>query len=409
MIKLLIIADDFTGALDTGVKLAASGARTKVLTEVKPNTFTDSDAEVLVLCVPTRHVPAQEAYRVIRTLTEEAVRAGVECIFKKTDSGLRGNVGAELSAVLDGSGEKVLSFLPALPDMNRVTRGGTQYIDGVPVHESVFGRDPFDPVTESHIPALLHLQCSTAVRVVGRREELPVPEEEACIHVFDAVSCADMDRHVAALCAAGRTKLLAGCAGLAKILPKHMGFAGGCENRPNHFDRLTVVCGSINPISRRQMDYAEENGCCRFHLPAWFLLEDAEHTKEREAELLEALWTAYGENRCLMLDTIQSDGNWIPEGTGGLSMDCMRQRIAKRLGSVLKDLLERGAAGCFMIIGGDTLLEFMEALQIRELSPVWEPDAGVVLCEIDYNHSTCQILSKSGGFGAEDLLISLLG
>lgn len=407
MIKLLIIADDFTGALDTGVKLAASGARTKVLTEIKPNTFAEADAEVLVLCVPTRHIPAQEAYRVIRSLTEDAVRAGVECIFKKTDSALRGNVGAELSAVLDGSGERVLSFLPALPDMNRVTRGGVQYIEDVPVHESVFGRDPFDPVTESHIPALLHLQCSTPVTLVGRRDELPALTGEPCIHVFDAVSCADMDRHVAALCAAGRTRLLAGCAGLAKILPRHLGFEGNCAEHPDHFDRLTVVCGSINPISRRQMDYAEENGCRRFHLPAWFLLENAEHSGQRERELLDSLWEAYGDNPCLMLDTIQSDGNWIPEGTCGLSMESMRQQIATRLGFVLKELIVRGAEGCFMIIGGDTLLEFMEALQIRELVPIFEPDAGVVLSEIHHHGNTYQILSKSGGFGAEDLLISL--
>jgi len=49
----------------------------------------------------------------------------------------------------------------------------------------------------------------------------------------------------------------------------------------------------------------------------------------------------------------------------------------------------------------------MEALHIRELSPVGEPEAGVVLSEIHYNGGTYQVLSKSGGFGGEDLLISL--
>ena len=33
MIKMLIIADDFTGALDTGVKFAEAGAKTKVMTK----------------------------------------------------------------------------------------------------------------------------------------------------------------------------------------------------------------------------------------------------------------------------------------------------------------------------------------------------------------------------------------
>lgn len=33
MVKLLIIADDFTGALDTGVQFAARGAVTRVITD----------------------------------------------------------------------------------------------------------------------------------------------------------------------------------------------------------------------------------------------------------------------------------------------------------------------------------------------------------------------------------------
>ena len=50
MIKILIIADDFTGALDTGVKLAAFGARTKVRTDIELNITAETDADVLVLC-----------------------------------------------------------------------------------------------------------------------------------------------------------------------------------------------------------------------------------------------------------------------------------------------------------------------------------------------------------------------
>ena len=34
MVKLLIIADDFTGALDTGVQFAARGAKTRVVVDV---------------------------------------------------------------------------------------------------------------------------------------------------------------------------------------------------------------------------------------------------------------------------------------------------------------------------------------------------------------------------------------
>lgn len=94
MIKILIIADDFTGALDTGVKFSSAGARTKVIMDVEMEFTTETEAEALVLCAPTRHLPAQEAYRMIRRITERATAAGIGCILKKTDSALRGNIGA---------------------------------------------------------------------------------------------------------------------------------------------------------------------------------------------------------------------------------------------------------------------------------------------------------------------------
>ena len=71
MIRLLIIADDFTGALDTGVKFSAAGASTKIITDVHTN-FTGDGPEVLVLCVPTRHLSPREAYEAVRPVVERA-------------------------------------------------------------------------------------------------------------------------------------------------------------------------------------------------------------------------------------------------------------------------------------------------------------------------------------------------
>ena len=159
MIKGLVLADDVTGALDAGVKFSDAGLKTKVSLLPKIEE-TDTGASVLVLCVPTRHETPETAYRQVRALSARAAEKHIGCIFKKTDSALRGNVGAELTAVLDGSGEHELFFIPALPAMNRVTINGIHYINGVPVHESVFGDDTFEPVTESYIPALLETQLS---------------------------------------------------------------------------------------------------------------------------------------------------------------------------------------------------------------------------------------------------------
>ena len=83
---------------------------------------------------------------------------------------LRGNVGAELTAVLDAAGADRLAFLPALPKMGRITRNGIHYIDSVPVADSVFGQDPFEPVTASSLEEIIAAQSEVPVALHGLEE-----------------------------------------------------------------------------------------------------------------------------------------------------------------------------------------------------------------------------------------------
>ena len=59
MVKLLIIADDFTGALDTGIQFVNKGIATQVFTKM-PEAIGDIDetTEVLVIDSETRPMPS---------------------------------------------------------------------------------------------------------------------------------------------------------------------------------------------------------------------------------------------------------------------------------------------------------------------------------------------------------------
>ena len=151
--KLLMIADDFTGALDTGIQFAKNGALTKLFigSGWEEELFPESLTEVLILDTETRHLSPELAYETVYRIVSKAKKFAVDCIYKKTDSGLRGNIGSELEALLDASGELFLAFLPALPEMDRVTIGGIQYANGIPVAQSEFGYDPFEPVHSSKV------------------------------------------------------------------------------------------------------------------------------------------------------------------------------------------------------------------------------------------------------------------
>ena len=167
MRKLLVLADDFTGGLDTGAQFAAAGIPTVVTTNPAYCAADHEEDTVLVVDVETRHLLPEKARQIVEQTIRAAIAHGFTDIYKKTDSALRGNLGAELQGVLDGTGQTRLHLIPAFPEMGRTTKDGVQLIDGVPVAQSVFGKDPFEPVRYSKIREILAEQCTCAVRNVG--------------------------------------------------------------------------------------------------------------------------------------------------------------------------------------------------------------------------------------------------
>ena len=91
----------------------------------------------------------------------------------------------------------------------------------------------------------------------------------------------------------------------------------------------------------------------------------------------------------------------------GLTAKEVRERVAKSLGCVLEGLISGGEPFSLLITGGDTLLACMERLVVAEMEPVREMGPGIVLSRFQYQGIWCQVISKSGGFGAETLLFDL--
>lgn len=248
MLRLLMIADDFTGALDTGVQLAAHGIPTQVV--VGQADLSACNSTVLVVDTETRHLSAAKAAKAVEELTRSAVENGVGCIYKKTDSALRGNIGAELAALLKASGARNLPFLPAFPQIGRTTKKGVHYIDGVPVNESPFGIDPFEPVRCAEVTKLIHLQTDMPAQNLRPGE---TASDKTGILVYDAATAADLEAAGRQLFQNGTPPVLAGCAGFAAFLPELLGLSDGSVVEVPQLDpRLLVLCGSVNPITLRQ-------------------------------------------------------------------------------------------------------------------------------------------------------------
>lgn len=406
MRKLLIIADDFTGGLDTGVQFAARGAATRVVTDPDYD-FRCAEEDVTVLAVQTRHLRAEDAYRVVYDAVRRAKLAGVQYIYKKTDSALRGNIGSELSAALDASGADAISFVPAFPQMGRTTKQGVHYVAGVPVAQSVFGKDPFEPVRSAEVAGIIREQSSKPV-VLHDLEGNLAPSAPG-IHVYDAETDEDLFEIGKGLGEKG-LRLCAGCAGFAAVLADILIPGGAAQAFARLEPSLFVICGSMNPVTLRQMQQAEENGFTRVHLnPAQKL--DAAWLESEACRAQVELWMRQAQmGGRFILDVNDPEGARDTEAYAeahGLTTQELRACICAQLAQLMKKLLDGGLDATLLCTGGDTLLALMSALGVSELTPVGEMSAGVVLTNFTYNKKTYSILSKSGGFGEPELFCEL--
>ncbi|PKM54892.1 MAG: Hrp-dependent type III effector protein [Firmicutes bacterium HGW-Firmicutes-5] len=410
MLMLLIIADDFTGALDTGVQFSTYGAVTRVVTN---NTYDfenmDKDVQVLVIDAETRHLKAKDAYDVTYGIVTRALKAEIPYIYKKTDSALRGNIGSELTGMLNASGEQVLHFIPALPSMNRTTQNGIHYIDGVPVCESVFGQDPFEPVLCSYIPEIIKQQSNVSVSIVEQGQVMDRLNEPV-IAVYDAKTNERLKEIAKSLKEKGQMRLMAGCAGFATVLSEMLDLKGPVNKKPEFKANFLVINGSVNPITKKQLKYAQMHDFYRIRMTPEQKLEDQYLETIKGIEVMESWKHLCQTNRKCILDTndLLVDKETLAYAkTQELTLEEVRQKIASNLGGILKKLMDMGVDSTMLLIGGDTLLGFMEHIKVYEITPVMELAQGTVLSRFKYLNKEYELISKSGGFGHKELLAEL--
>ncbi len=407
MTKLLIIADDFTGALDTGVQFASQGIKTRVLLyDEKEDLIKNDDTQVLVIDAETRHVSKDEAYDIVYNIVKKTMDEKIPYIYKKTDSALRGNIGSELVAVIDGSNKKALPFIPAFPKMNRVTKDGIHYIDNIIVENSVFGQDPFEPVKYSAVKDIINSQEEVNTVNVLTSDIIKVEDEEGII-IYDAQTDEHLENIGQQLKEENMCTIMAGCAGFAAVLPKLLELSGDTHTSIKLDEKLLVVCGSVNPITKSQLKYAEKYGFKRIHLTPQQKIEvDYWDSKEGLNEL-KKIKDNCENNECYILDSNDKEDSNITfkyASSIGKSVEDVRATISQTMGYVLKKVLDEGIINTLLVTGGDTLLGFMKMVGINELIPIYELIPGCVLTQMEYKNRIYYVISKSGGFGSNSLI-----
>lgn len=146
-----VIADDLTGAAELGTVGLRHGLRAEIIQrgqEVNP-------VELVCLDTDSRSCDPGEAGRRAAAAAAVLQEAGARWIYKKVDSVLRGQVTAEVEAVLRQLRLDRALLLPANPALGRVIRNGEYFVKGKPLHRTEFASDPEYPRRSAQVMRLL--------------------------------------------------------------------------------------------------------------------------------------------------------------------------------------------------------------------------------------------------------------
>ncbi|HBH01351.1 MAG TPA: hypothetical protein DDZ42_05400 [Candidatus Rokubacteria bacterium] len=342
---LTILADDLTGACDSGALLAGRAA---VPVTVWP--AGRAAGAVSVVDTESRGLGAAEAAaRVERAVA--AARGAGGAWFKKIDSTLRGPVGAEIGALLRAAGVAGALVTPAFPAERRVVQDGVLRVDGAAAAHVV---ETLRPALDRPVACLPLAQVRAGPAALAAR----LRRLTGTVAVADAETEQDLAALVDAALAAGpAAPLLAGSAGLAGALARRLGLAGPPPALPPG-GRWLVVAGSRHPATHAQVAAARRAGL----------------------EVLAAPAAPAGDPR----------------------------EVAAALAAEARRALDKQDWDLVVVTGGDTAVALYQALDAERIDLLGAPRAGLALGRLRTPaRAPLVLLTKAGGFGAPDLLVAL--
>lgn len=158
-----VIADDLTGAAELGAVGLRHGLRAEIVRSGGPS------GRAGLICVDTDSRSCEPAVAAKRAAAAAKLlhAAGARWIYKKVDSVLRGQVTAEVEAVMKQLHLERALLLPANPSLGRTIRDGQYFVKGQPINKTEFARDPEYPRRSSQVVRLLAAPEKFLLRVVN--------------------------------------------------------------------------------------------------------------------------------------------------------------------------------------------------------------------------------------------------
>ena len=419
MTKLAIIADDLSSATDCGAQVVRSGLSVVVPLGGYSLPASARSAQVVSVDTDSRSLPANEAYAKVRAASQQLVSEGWTNFYKSVDSTLRGNLGAEIEAVLDIVKPDCAVIAPAFPKYGRTTVEGVQYLHGRPLHETEFGTDPTAPVKDADIARrlaegsrrkagrlMLDQVRAESMQIISAVRGLLADEIE--LVVVDVAEQEDLKRICSGLAQSDLRVVWVGSTGLAEFVP----LAFGVESATNTFDRAPAIdsrpalalVGSASETTREQLRQAQANhGLKVISLDPARMIQNGDVATDELDRASSNLHAAIGSGHDAAL-VVRASREEIAAtqqlgATLNLSVPQVAQRIVEALAQAGSRLIRAGHLSGVVATGGDTANALCTMLGAQALEILGEVEAGIPIMRV-VGEQSLPLVTKAGGFGS---------
>jgi D-threonate/D-erythronate kinase len=388
-LKIAIIADDLTGAMDAAAPFAKRGAHTRVMFSENPSSDELLNApEILARTTDSRHL---DPVRAIRRVHQALANLEDRLPFKKIDSTLRGNIVAESLATLEATGRRHLLITPAFPGQGRTLRGGEVFIHGVPLSETAIAKDALSPPLAIPLAMAFGGKLGVIVHEIEHPSQLRLePGEAVHVYVVDSESDEALLQLAHFALAHRDAVVVAGTSGLGNALATAI--YGGTSDLKVRRDAqpMLYIVGSRTPQSAAQLERIVD---CGAHP---IVIESHEGRIELD-QAINSLARLEHDAPAYVLTLRQRD-KVAPDAP----------MVANALATVAHRLINELDIGSIVVTGGDTAQAFMAELAISSVDLAGELLPGIAVGMVPHRKRHFKLVTKAGGFGDPELFVTIM-
>ncbi|WP_297282264.1 four-carbon acid sugar kinase family protein [uncultured Anaerococcus sp.] len=386
MKKMLLLADDFTGANDSGIKIVKRGYPANI----NLDSSMEDNSQMLIIDSETRNIDESESYAKVEEFTK-SIKGLSEylVIYKKIDSTLRGNIKSEYEAFAKYVKPKYTIFAPAHPDLGRTTKGGVHFVDGTRIMDSEFSEDPLKPVNNDDIKTILGGNVNHH-SVEEIRDNLLI---KPGINTFDCEIFSDLEEISKKALELDERVLFMGSAGLCDAI----------------FDQLIIkkpalaIVGSVSNQNRKSIDYCKDVGIPIVSISLLDYNNDSYKAK------IKTVTDLLIEGKDVVISTSKDRQDYLNTKKYLIEKGLDPDKVMSDLFEYISDkIIKKSEISGLFTTGGTTSIELLKSIGASGTKLIDEIEDGVIMSEIQGIDKELYLVTKAGAFGNEKTIYNSL-